>query len=89
MLTNCINCGAPLCGSKCNYCGAEYDGDKIKAEFDRADAQGVLRVGDKEYKVYIGRMEAESAWHNVGRDINGRIRREDVVLKHKFTLIEV
>ena len=24
MLTNCVNCGAPLHGNKCEYCGTEY-----------------------------------------------------------------
>lgn len=23
-MTNCINCGAPLHGNKCEYCGTEY-----------------------------------------------------------------
>lgn len=25
MITNCKNCGAPLHGSKCDYCGTEYE----------------------------------------------------------------
>ena len=24
-MTNCKNCGAPLTGGKCEYCGTEYD----------------------------------------------------------------
>lgn len=24
MSTNCVNCGAPLAGSECQYCGTEY-----------------------------------------------------------------
>lgn len=24
-MTNCINCGAPLHGGKCEYCGTEYE----------------------------------------------------------------
>lgn len=23
-MTNCVNCGAPLHGNKCEYCGTEY-----------------------------------------------------------------
>lgn len=26
---NCVNCGAPLHGDKCEYCGTEYDFDDI------------------------------------------------------------
>lgn len=27
--TNCINCGAPLTGTKCHYCGTEYHLDDL------------------------------------------------------------
>lgn len=28
-MTNCKNCGAPLTGGKCEYCGTEYDTFRI------------------------------------------------------------
>ncbi len=34
MPTNCVNCGAPLTGSKCQYCGTEYGdaSDSVKKQ---------------------------------------------------------
>lgn len=26
--TNCCNCGAPMCGSHCEYCGTNHMNDK-------------------------------------------------------------
>lgn len=31
-MTNCKNCGAPLHGTKCEYCGTEYSEDGNKAQ---------------------------------------------------------
>lgn len=31
---NCVNCGAPLHGCKCEYCGTEYDSDEIKIKHE-------------------------------------------------------
>lgn len=45
----CINCGAPLKGLKCEYCGTEYENVFDKTEIDQwADKDGVLHR-----KVYI------------------------------------
>ena len=39
----CTNCGAPLKGLKCEYCGTEYEGISDKTEIDRwIDTDGVL-----------------------------------------------
>lgn len=32
--SNCVNCGAPLHGCKCEYCGTEYDSDEIKIKYE-------------------------------------------------------
>lgn len=35
---NCVNCGAPLHGCKCEYCGTEYDFDDIiKIRYERCE----------------------------------------------------
>lgn len=35
---NCVNCGAPLHGCKCEYCGTEYDFDDIiKVKYERCE----------------------------------------------------
>lgn len=41
MTTNCINCGAPLTGNKCEYCGTNYENDlrEILADMQIADLE--------------------------------------------------
>lgn len=36
-LTNCANCGAPLHGSICEYCGTEYGQNHAKKDFYMED----------------------------------------------------
>lgn len=90
MTTNCVNCGAPLTGHKCQYCGTEYKDHGVVASFKENDWDGTLTVGGKEYKVYLGSME-KHALDGAGtvRLPNGTIHREIIGYKHKFTLIEM
>lgn len=39
MMTNCKNCGAPLTGTKCEYCGTEYAQKIEKPYCEEADAE--------------------------------------------------
>lgn len=90
-MTNCVNCGAPLHGTKCEYCGTEYTEDrkKIKAEFSKNDAYGVLEINGQNFSVYLGRMEATFIHcQQSGRGLDGHLYREKPILKHKFILIE-
>ena len=91
MLRNCVNCGAPLHGSVCDYCGTEYNknGDMV-AEFDKETARGVLKIGDLEYDCYIGKIEIHPVCGgNSGRDMSGRLIRDTVRMIHKFEVVEV
>ena len=36
--TNCVNCGAPLHGHICEYCGTEYDIPKLSPKLDEKTA---------------------------------------------------
>lgn len=87
MPTNCVNCGAPLTGNKCLYCGTEYNGRGLSAVFDREDWTGVLTVGGKEYQVYMGSMSTEDIGC-VSRNIMGELVYHPN-MKHEFTLIEL
>ena len=91
MIKNCINCGAPLHGAKCDYCGTEYsENGHIRAEFGKEDGIGVVNLMGKEYRCYVSKMEAVGICSpNAGRDMSGRLFRGDVTYKHKFTLVEV
>ena len=90
-MKNCINCGAPLCGTRCEYCGTEYFEDrcKINADFSEDDVSGVLRINGIDYSVYLGHMEATPLYpETAGRCMDGKLYRGKPVLKHKFILIE-
>lgn len=88
-MTNCVNCGAVLHGNKCEYCGTEYNGNSIIANFDKCTHPGVLTIGERQYEVYIGCVEGTVMGPNVSRTPDGRLMRRDCVMKHKFTLIEL
>ncbi len=84
-MTNCKNCGAPLHGSKCEYCGTEYSNRTIAGNIPEIGDMGILKVGDEEIKVYIGSIDSRDleAW----RDAAGVLHRGTP--KRKFTLIEI
>lgn len=89
-MTTCINCGAPLKGNKCQYCGTEYNNDAVVCNLSENDYTGILNVGGKEYQVYLGHMEGHIiCGPNSGRDMYGRIHRDNPTMKHTFSLIEI
>lgn len=77
-MTNCPNCGAPISGTKCEYCGTAF--------LDMVDISpgGTcivrLRHGDKIItgKMYVGNINAEVNYAKpaIGRDSTGRLRIE-------------
>ena len=88
-MKNCINCGAPLTGNKCTYCGTMYNDSGVVAAFDENEYTGTLTIAGNEYKVYLGRMEAFPIFGIAGRDEKGRFQTTNGRLVHKFTLIEM
>ena len=89
MIKNCVNCGAPLEGKKCSYCGTMYNDSGIVASFDKDQCTGTLAIGGNEYTVYLGTMEAFTVCGRAGRDSKGRLQMENGRIIHKFTLIEM
>jgi predicted RNA-binding protein with PUA domain len=87
-MTNCKNCGAPLHGNKCEYCGTEYSDRTITGNIPRIGDIGILKVGDEEIKVYIGAIETNGGDAESWRDAEGMLHRT-VNSKRKFTLIEI
>ena len=88
MPINCINCGAVLHGSICEYCGTEYKGDKIYAEFSKEDYAGTIKIGDSVMKVYISDVELDFIKPKLYLDKNGTIVDGPVKKVRRFTLIE-
>ena len=89
-MKNCINCGAPITGDECPYCGTKYDlrPNPVSATFDENDLTGVLSVGGKEFRVYISRMDAKTVFTSYGRDVLGHVCADRRIV-HTFTLIEI
>lgn len=88
-MTNCINCGAPIRGNKCEYCGSEYRGEKICADFNKNDFVGTLKINGEEIPVYISHMEGFLSSGCCGRNINGELVGERPKMKREFTLTEL
>ena len=88
-MTNCVNCGAPLSGNKCPYCGTEYSGRNVVASFDRGGYTGTLTVDGKSFEVYIAHMEAHTICADAGRDMRGQLHMVNPIIKRRFTLVEL
>lgn len=69
-MTNCINCGAPLRGSKCEYCGTEHDNGRRNvelAELRRTVLETKLVMQMEEINANINRQIAETENRNARR----------------------
>lgn len=88
-IRKCVNCGAPLEGRKCSYCGTMYSDSGVMAAFDEDECTGTLTIVGNEYKVYLGSMEAFPIFGIAGRDEKRRFQTKNGRLVHKFTLIEM
>ena len=59
-MTNCVNCGAPLEGLKCEYCGTEYlDKNTIRADFSDENMIGDLIIGGVPFKVRLSSVDID------------------------------
>lgn len=88
-MTNCVNCGAVLHGNKCEYCGTEYDGNRIFANFEKDDYTGTIKLGNEKINVYVGSMESNAVNIVSCTTLDGRICTSKPIMKRKFTLIEI
>lgn len=88
-MTNCVNCGAVLHGSICEYCGTKYNNNKITASFNQNGYTGTIRIGDKDINVYISSMENNILDYDSWVDENGVINVGKPTIKRKITLTEI
>lgn len=61
-MNNCINCGAPLHGSKCEYCGTVYRdrrGDEMLDEIRKINLELRLSTQMQEISAAINKRIAE------------------------------
>lgn len=91
MIANCVNCGAPINRKldKCPYCGTPYNYNDFNANLKSENGIGTISIAGKEYQVYLGECEVNTINMECGRGIDGKLRRDKIVSKRKFTLIEV
>ena len=73
---NCPNCGAPISGDRCDYCGTQF----IDCTTLRPDKAFYLKYSPDGKKTIVAKVILESARHEIehnefitGRDINGRL----------------
>ena len=79
-LQNCLNCGAPLVGDVCKYCGTSY-ADNPKDVF--------LVVYGEKIPCYVSDIEfVDVGGDCLGRDIRGRLIREPSKFIRKFRVVE-
>lgn len=83
----CINCGAPLHGDTCEYCGSHYENKKFSCDIE--DYQGTIVIGGNSYNVYVGEVDTYLVGGESYRNADGIIMRESPKPKHKFTLVEM
>lgn len=89
-MTNCINCGAPLDGDTCQYCGTRYTENGFVCDMEKDDCTGTIRFDGKTYQVYLGHVEGNMVCGGrTGRDASGRMHIDKPRIKRKFTLIEM
>ena len=77
-MTNCPNCGSPISGTKCEYCGTAF---LDVVDISKGGTCIVrLRHGDEIItgKMYVGNINAEVNYDEsvIGRDSTGRLHRE-------------
>lgn len=90
MVTNCPNCGAPITGLHCEYCGTQFKDRNIQGSIDGNSFDGELEIGGQAYKVYLANMQVHSVFGPcVGRSLSGELLRDKIRYKRTFTLIEI
>lgn len=83
----CINCGAPLTGNKCEYCGTEYGDQGFTGDINAYS--GEITVNGRTFRCYIGRIETLPVYSSdSGRTADGVLRKGHTAMKRKLTLIE-
>ena len=89
MVTNCVNCGAPIKRDRkeCPYCETPYDVSSFNAEMEKMF--GELTIGGETCKVYLGSVEHHQLLGEPYRDIDGILHRGNIKTFREFTLIEV
>lgn len=60
-ITNCLNCGAPLSGSVCQYCGTNYGGERapMSITIDDDSLRGTLVFKGCSFAVRLREIEME------------------------------
>lgn len=86
MDNKCINCGAPLEGNTCKYCGSVYS-----KSFDSDISEkysGKITFDGTTYNVYLSELNIEQIDTAGYRGSDGMLHRVAGKAKRTFTLIE-
>ena len=89
-LRNCINCGAPLTGPVCEYCGTIYEKEnKFSGKFFEYSMQGEIEFNGQKIPVYISEVECNYSNGDIYRDSSGILIRDNTRMIRKFTMVEI
>ena len=75
-ITNCLNCGAPIFGSVCQYCGTDYGGERapMSITIDDDSLRGMLVFKGCPFAVRLREIEMEHCDTTVtARSLDGRM----------------
>lgn len=89
VITNCINCGAPLHNGKCEYCGTEYTDTGKGIKINGRETYFPVEIDGREYTCYLSHVKVEHIDLGTYRDMQGQLRRSPAVYKRQFTLTEL
>ena len=89
MITNCVNCGAPIKSNEkmCPYCKTPYDVSGFTAEI--GESFGELKIGGRTCKVCLGNVEHNQVLEAPHRAEDGSLCHGHTKTLRTFTLIEM
>lgn len=84
----CTHCGAVFNGTKCEYCGTDYNPKVQYGSFSTDNRTfGTLTVNGVDYEVYLSEMTCHNI-HSSERDYMGNLRTILTATKRVFKFIE-
>lgn len=84
----CINCGAPLHGCQCEYCGTVYSNEPFSGSVNDSYT-GTITVNGETIRCYISEIEHTYVGDNFYRTIDGKLKRDTFKKYRKITLMEI
>lgn len=84
-MTNCPNCGAPVQGAVCEYCGTHF---VDYSHIDPGKSTQMIKLGNHLFEAYVAEFDVfyNSIYDLAYRDIEGRLHISDKKIIPEITL---